>query len=1260
MEENKIKKSDNKNSKEIQEFLSSDFANLVVNTTEDAIVSTDLDGIITFWNQGSVDLFSYSKEEALGKHVSMLYREQDLPLLISKLEQVIQGGNVSSSEIIYLDKYKNEIVTLCSICGLKDENGKVYELVGITKDITKQRIALSKLKEIDFLYTSAFNVLIEGFIIQDTSLKAISANQAASDILGITLEEILNRESTDLERDSLHEDGTPFKREDHPSVKTLLTGKAYLNQIINIKSGDGNRKWISVNSQPFIENGILKYVVTTITDITLQKITDIKLKETERLFGSTINSISEGYLVLDANAKILSENKAASDILGLTMGQLVGKDAFDPRWKALHEDGSEFKPEDFPSVKSSVTGKAYYNELMNIHCGDGVRKWISINSQPVYYGKNLKYVVVTFSDITEQKISEQNLKESEQKFLKSFENSPIPVSILNFKTGKRIDVNNAFCEVFGYTKEELLSVDSFLKNNITVLEDLKKIHTKIYKVGFLNNHPSRMITKSGEIRDVLYSATKLYPDNDDIFIGASLDITELKNTQEELKESLSKNELAIESAELGVWEYDTSSNYLSWNDKQLEFYGIKRTEFKNSLKQWFEFVHPDDVDYIDKCIKSILVDFKKRNNIDFRIIRQGGEIRYLNGSATPIVVDDVLVKLIGVVKDVTSVKIAEDELREVLSQNRLAIEMAKLGVWEFSFETGQLTWNDTHLEFYGITRNEFNMDLNAWRTQVHPDDIEYADKRFADAFESNKTIQGIEFRIFRPNGELRYLSGSATPVFNNGVRVKLIGIVNDITDEKLRIEKIRISEVRYRTLFETARDALFLVDQEIVVDVNLSTTKLFGFKYSSEIIGRKIWEFAPQNQSNGIITEEAVKSIYESLTEGREVSEIFTLTKKDGSEFLAEVRLNNFFHNGQSSILTIVRDVTEKIATENELKAAFEEIKGLKQELEAENLYLKQELKLDNNFEEIIGSSTSLKKILKQVEQVAKTDSTVLILGETGTGKELIAKAIHKASDRANKPLVKVNCASLPSELIESELFGHEKGSFTGAINKKIGRFELADGGTIFLDEIGELPIDMQTRLLRVLQENEFERVGGEKTIKVDVRVLAATNRDLVKFVSDGKFRQDLYYRLNVFPITCPPLRNRQDDIPDLVNHFITKYNHKVQGKIKSVGSLIIEKLLKYKWPGNIRELEHVIERAVIVSVGSKLQIGSWFLDNSVELPLDDKFKTLEAFEKEYILKVLTETNWKIRGKNGASEILGMKPTTLESRIKKLEIAKKN
>jgi formate hydrogenlyase transcriptional activator len=339
--------------------------------------------------------------------------------------------------------------------------------------------------------------------------------------------------------------------------------------------------------------------------------------------------------------------------------------------------------------------------------------------------------------------------------------------------------------------------------------------------------------------------------------------------------------------------------------------------------------------------------------------------------------------------------------------------------------------------------------------------------------------------------------------------------------------------------------------------------------------------------------------------------------------------------------------------TDIELQNAFLEIKGLKDQIEADYSYLRDEIKSEYNFEEIIGQSDSLKRVFLEIEQVAPIDTTVLILGETGTGKELVARAIHNASQRRGRPLIKVSCATLPSNLAESELFGYEKGAFTGATAKRVGRFELADGATIFLDEIGELPLDLQPKLLRALQDGEFERLGGEgRTIRSDVRVIAATNRDLREEVEKGRFRRDLWYRLNVFPITLPPLRNRKEDIPLLVNWFVNKYSKKLGKTITKIPVDVMKLLKGYYWPGNVRELENVIERSVIITRGSTFMLT----ENIERTQADTGRRTLAEMEHEYILRVLEECDWRIEGQNGAAKTLGLNPGTLRFRMKKLGI----
>ena len=481
----------------------------------------------------------------------------------------------------------------------------------------------------------------------------------------------------------------------------------------------------------------------------------------------------------------------------------------------------------------------------------------------------------------------------------------------------------------------------------------------------------------------------------------------------------------------------------------------------------------------------------------------------------------------------------------------------------------------------------------------------------------------------------------------------------ELVERELRKAKIEFSAKRVET-----REAFLTELKDFIPDLILADYSLPSFDGISALsIAQEACPDVPFVFVSGAIGEELA---------------IETL-KKGATDYVLKQRLSRLV----PSVRQALREAEERTArkqaeealrkrtaelseTNSSLQEALSEIEELKNRLEAENTYLQEEIKLQHNFEEIICCSKIVKKVLRKIEQVASTDATVLILGETGTGKELLVRAVHNISPRRERPLVKVNCAALPANLIESELFGHEKGAFTGAVTRKIGRFELADGGTIFLDEIGDLSLELQTKLLRVLQEGEFERLGNPNTTKVDVRVIAATNRDLEKAIEKGAFREDLYYRLNVFPIKSPPLRERKEEIPLLVNHFIKKYGARIGKEIELVSKNMMDTLQAYDWPGNVRELENTVERALIISQGKQLELGDWLPRDSISRKDEISTKsdashisTLEESEREYIIAVLEMTDWQVRGEKGAAKILDINPSTLESRMRKLGIKRK-
>ncbi len=476
-------------------------------------------------------------------------------------------------------------------------------------------------------------------------------------------------------------------------------------------------------------------------------------------------------------------------------------------------------------------------------------------------------------------------------------------------------------------------------------------------------------------------------------------------------------------------------------------------------------------------------------------------------------------------------------------------------------------------------------------------------------------------------------------------KVKAVSVVvQDITERKRAEQALRESEERLSRVLESAMDAIVTMDERRVVQLfNSAAEEVFRCK-ASEAVGRPFDRFASA-ALRGVL-DRCCEAFRRSSARRRYLwaPEGLTAIRQDGEKFPVEVTISHAEAGGQAIYTLILRDVNDRKLAEQELHR-----------LRAQLVYLRDEAQPELEFGEIVGTSKLIRRVLQGIQQVAETDSTVLITGETGTGKELVARAIHARSRRRDQLLVTVNCAALPAGLIESELFGHEKGAFTGALSRKIGRFETASGGTIFLDEIGDLPLELQAKLLRVLQDGEIQRVGATETKKVDVRVIAATNRELSAEVGAQRFRADLFYRLNVFPIHLPPLRDRREDIPALVRHLVSLSREKMGKRIQTVPPEVLAALVAYDWPGNIRELQNVVERGVILSRGTELEIGQW---PPAPVGRDSTTQTLKLddLERGHILKILQATRWRISGREGAAAVLGLKPTTLHARMKKFGI----
>jgi len=555
--------------------------------------------------------------------------------------------------------------------------------------------------------------------------------------------------------------------------------------------------------------------------------------------------------------------------------------------------------------------------------------------------------------------------------------------------------------------------------------------------------------------------------------------------------------------------------------------------------------------------------------------------------------------------------------------------------------------NDSFLTMSGYKREEVightSLELNIWKTPGHR-------AKFIQRLKQNGSIVNFEMKFRTKDGSFRVLLSSAERIEVSGEDCLLIGS-SDITERMATQQALRESEERFRNMADNSPVMIWVSAPD-----NSCT---YVNKRWLDFTGRALEQELGAGWTESIHLEDRERSfqIYANSVEERKPFGMeYRLRRYDGEyRWIYDTGVPRFSPDGEflGSTGSCI-DITERKQSEVELRQAHDELNQLKNQLEAENVYLQQELQLDPTFGEIVGQSDAIKYVLFKVTQVAPTDTTVLITGETGTGKELVARAIHGASARKERAFIKVNCGALAPSLIESELFGHEKGAFTGAGARKLGRFELAIGGTIFLDEIGELPLELQVKLLRVIQEGEFERLGGNKTIQADVRIIAATNRNLKVEVDNGRFREDLWYRLNVYPITVPPLRQRKEDIPLLVEHFVNGYAKKFGKIITSVSPRALQTFQSHSWPGNVRELANAIERAVIHAKGSVLHTIDRFEEIVEEPPF--AAKTLEEVERDYIVRTLENTGWRIEGPHGAANVLGLNPSTLRTRMIKLGI----
>jgi PAS domain S-box-containing protein len=737
---------------------------------------------------------------------------------------------------------------------------------------------------------------------------------------------------------------------------------------------------------------------------------------------------------------------------------------------------------------------------------------------------------------------------------------------------------------------------------------------------------------------------------------------DLRGREEKLRRSEAYLVEAQKLAKMGSWAYNPAAEKcLYWSDEMLRIFGLDlQTSNLPDREEFLRLVHPEDRDRfnerIDKAFRE-KADFVQ----DYRIVLTNGTVKHIHGIGHP-VLDETgnIIEYVGTDVDVTERKRAEEALQRSEAYLAEAQKLTHTGSWVWNVRTDALFWSQEVFRIYDYDPKQMAHPTWDFFERIHPEDrprFEQRKKRLVSA-QKEWADSKIDFRIVLPDGTIKHLQSIAHPVIESGDEI--VGTVMDVTERICTEEKLRRSEadlLEAQRISQTGSWKLDVSSGKVIVSPQIF--RIFGVKPDESMSTPEFWL-----NRNHPEDEKRIQELFERSTiQKTNYDADYRIVLPDGSiKHLHAVGHPVLNESGDLvEFVGTAIDVTEQAQARIELEKAFEQIKRLKDRLHDENQALREHIDRAFMFEDIVGSSPALQTVLSSIVKVAPTDSTVLITGETGTGKELIARAIHKHSQRSGQAFISVNCASIPSSLIASELFGHEKGAFTGAVQRRHGRFELAHSGTIFLDEVGELSAETQIALLRVLQERQFERVGGNRVLTTDVRVISATNRDLTAAIAAGTFRSDLFYRLNVFPIEVPPLRKRKEDIPMLVEYFVKRYAEKAGKQIRKIDNNTLELCQSYPWPGNIRELQNIVERSVILTSGDTFWIEKAWLASPepVRLGLPGPLpETLQHQEREIIERALSESKGKVAGPEGAAAKLGIPRSTLDWKIKQLRIKK--
>ena len=986
------------------------------------------------------------------------------------------------------------------------------------------------------------------------------------------------------------------------------------------------------------------------------------LEENEDWYRDLVEHSQDLLCVHDLEGRFLSVNPGPARLLGYTVEEMMRmpmRDFIAPQFRTQ-----------FDAYLREVERTGESRGLMAVVTRSGEQRIWEYHNTLRTEGVESPIVRGMAHDVTERVRAEKALRASNEQLLKTagerermiqeltlfrtlLDQSNDAIEVVDPESLRFLDVNDRECQELGYSREELLSMTVF-----DIVPDLDKssreeTEQRLRESGFAIKESVHR-RKDGTTFPVEVNMRKVRLDREYVVI-VSRDITERRRAEAAVREIEAQErartkelETVLEAMPVPVFiAHDAQCRRMTGNRAAYEQIRVPAgTNFSKNAppeeQPTFRLMQ-DGVEIPAELLpmQQAAATGEPVYGRALTMVFEDGTERETVVNAVPLLDEEGKVRgVVGASIDLTQLKQAEKALRESEMRFRAVYERSPVGISLVDSHTGRfLQVNPKFCEIAGRSEEQLvGVDVDVI---THPDDIGESREHLRQLAESKVVHYEMDKRYLRPDGTVRWVRLLVVPMWGEGeTQHWQMGLVQDITERRQAEEALRQSEERFRVALKHSPIAVFNQDRDL----------------------RYTWMYNPQVP--GLARGHLGKTPCEFFgpEEGGRITEVRRRVLETGVGARHEVQITNggrkhYFDTTIEPVLDpagAVIGLTGASADVTELREASEALREAKRKLTEEKLYLEREIDTELGFGEIIGKSKALQAVKEQVGKVAASDATVLLLGETGTGKELVARAIHWSSQRTGNSFIKLNCAAIPSGLLESELFGHEKGAFTGAVSRKIGRLELADKGTLFLDEIGEISLALQPKLLRVLQDQEFERLGGTQTLKVDFRLIAATNRDLADAVRENEFRSDLYYRLNVFPIRVPPLRERREDIRLLVKHFVQKFARRMNKSITSIPKEAMDALMGWEWPGNVRELENFIERSVILTQGSELDSPLSELESTTEEKSADE--SLEATEREHILRALRESHGQIGGLRGAAMRLGLKRTTLQSKLKHLGI----